>query len=82
MRNPGNIEKTKGWAALNELLTRVTQTELAARRGLRQSALSAIVTLHKKPNVNEVVALAEEGIVPKWWTVLLSKSAERRKGAA
>ncbi|HEY3253292.1 MAG TPA: helix-turn-helix transcriptional regulator [Polyangiaceae bacterium] len=82
MRNPGNIGKTKGWAALVALLKETTQTELADELGLRQSALSDIVTLHKKASVQEVVALAKKGIAPELWTFPLAKITERRKGAA
>lgn len=65
-----------------ELLKESTQTELASRTGLRQSAVSDIATLHKKANVREVVAFAKLGIRPEWWTMPLAKPAERRKGAA
>jgi len=80
MRKPGNIGKTKGWAALVELLKGQTQTELGDDVGLRQSAISDIVTLHKKANVREVVALSKKGIAPELWTIPLRP--ERRKGAA
>jgi len=81
MRKPGNISKTRGWAALVKLLEETTQTELAERRGLRQSAISDIVTLHKKASVQEVVAFAKEGIDPELWTMPIGKT-DRRKGAA
>jgi hypothetical protein len=82
MRNPGNIAKNKGCEALIALLKLSTQTELSARTGIRQSALSDIVTLHKKPNVREVVALAKEGIAPEWWTIPIVQASSRAKGAA
>lgn len=80
MKDPGNIERTKGWAALVALLKRTTQVDLAERLDLRQSAISAIVNLHKKPNVREVIALSKEGIEPELWVLPIGREA--RKGAA
>lgn len=82
MRPPGNIDKNKGWEALVVLLATSTQVELAERTGLRQSALSDIVNLRKKPNVREVVALSNEGIAPVLWMQPIGKARERRRGAA
>jgi len=82
MRGPGNIEKTRGWESLIDLLARVKQVELAKRTGIRQSAISALRNLHKKPSLREALALAKEGIPAEWWTKPARRARELRKGAA
>ena len=79
MRKPEIVEKTRGWEALSELLETMTQVDLAAKTGLKQSAISLIVNLRKKPNLQEGIALEKVGILVQGWT---QPPRARRRGAA
>jgi len=79
MRKPETIEKTLGWEDLARALESMTQTEAARQTGLKQSAISLIVNLRKKPNLREGLALEKLGVKAVRWTLPLPA---RRKGAA